>query len=300
MVRPPLLAPGDRIGLLAPAKRIAAKSLAEAKTVLESWGLEVVMGANTGSEKHPYLNGTDEERRSDLQHFLDAGDIKAILCARGGYGSSRIVDSLDLTLQSRFPKWVVGFSDITAIHHLLFTAGFMSIHGIMPIYFANPAYTSSIAALKELLFKGTCQLEAPAHSMNIEGIAEGRLIGGNLSLLIDSLGTPTEVDTTGRILIIEEIDEPAYRIDRMLNHLKRSKKLQSLAGVAVGHLTDIRESPTDFGETAVEIIHNYIAAYQIPLAFSFPTGHEAPNMPWIHGAEVELRVNSTSASITFH
>jgi muramoyltetrapeptide carboxypeptidase len=230
---------------------------------------------------------------------LDDPSVRAIICARGGYGTTRILDQLDFTSFLKNPKWICGFSDITALHLKLQALNVQSIHSTMPVMFPKKESASSVESLKNLLFgKGdVLTVEASAH--NKPGDCSGELIGGNLSLLTDSLGTSSEIRTDNRILIIEEVDESMYRFDRMLVHLKRAEKLKNLAGLVIGHMTDMKESELPFGERVQQIILNHAGEYGYPVAFNFPIGHENPNLAWIQGAKGQLSVTDKKSILTF-
>lgn len=217
---------GQTIGIVAPARKVDHQKLFEGIRIIESWGLEVEIGKYCFEKDNAYLAAKDAERLRDLQYMLDSESVNAIFCARGGYGTTRIVDQLDFRSFIKQPKLILGFSDITALHLKLHRLGVQSIHGCMPVQFSNPDYFNSIESLKHLLFSDQAdEILADANQHNREGEATGIIIGGNLSLLVDSLGTPTELDTAGKILVVEEVDEQLYKIDRMFTQLKRAGKL---------------------------------------------------------------------------
>lgn len=265
----------------------------------ESWGLNVVLAKNLFSNDHSYLAGTDQQRLSDIQFLIDNPDVHAIICARGGYGSTRIVDQIDFSSLQKKPKYIIGFSDITAIHLKIYSLGIQSIHATMPILFPKEASILSIASLQRILFNKPDIIQVPFNKYSINGSGSGEVIGGNLSLIVDALGTSSEPDTTGKILVIEEIDEYRYKLDRMLTQLKRAGKLNALAGIIVGHMTDIKDSELSFGETVEEIILNHTSGYNYPVAFQFPTGHENPNLAWLHGGAGTLEVRNGAATLSY-
>ncbi|MBK5278686.1 MAG: LD-carboxypeptidase [Bacteroidia bacterium] len=293
------LSKGDLIGITAPAGKIKEESLSLAVSVLESWGLVVNSAKNIFSDTHGYFAGTDEERRQDFQEMLDDPNLKAIICARGGYGTTRFIDQLDFTGYLKFPKWIVGFSDVTALHLKLHQLGFESIHSVMPIQFTKPDHKESIESLRRMLFGERTQLKAKGSSFNRIGSTTAQVVGGNLTLLVDSLGTSTEVQTHGKILVIEEVDEYRYKIDRMLNQLKRANKLHQLAGLIVGHMTDIHDTENSFGQTVEELTLEKAADFAYPVGFNFPIGHEAPNYAWRHGAIASFTVGKDKSSLVF-
>ncbi len=299
MVQPPFLKPGDTVSIVAPGRKIDAETVRFSVSMLESWGLNVLSGRNLLNTSHSYLSGTDTERLSDLQYALDDASVKAIICARGGYGTTRILDKLDFTSFLKNPKWVCGFSDITALHLKLQSWNVQSIHSTMPVMFPKKDSASSVESLKNLLFGEIGPITGEASYYNKSGNCLGELVGGNLSLLVDSLGTSSEIQTDNRILIIEEIDEYIYRLDRMLVQLKRADKLKNLAGLVVGHMTDMKESELPFGESVQQIILIHTQEYSYPIAFDFPTGHENPNLAWIQGAKGTLSVTDKRSVLTF-
>jgi muramoyltetrapeptide carboxypeptidase len=289
MIFPSLLKTGDRVAIVAPGKKINEDDVTFAAEVLRSWGLDVTLGKNL-FVSDSYLSAPDHARLTDLQTVIDDTSIKGIFCARGGYGTTRILDDLDFTSLVKEPKWIAGFSDITALHLALFKNSLVSVHGTMPVLFKRNDSASSVNSLKDLLFTGGFTIRSQASEHNRIGSASGQLVGGNLSLLVDSLGTRSELETDGKILFIEEIDEYLYKIDRMLTQLKRADKLKNLSGLIVGHLTDINDTELPFGSSVFDIIKDAVKNYNYPVAFHFPSGHESPNFAWIHGAEIELRV----------
>lgn len=298
MRRPTSLKAGDWIGLVAPGRKVDYQNVEAAINTFTFWGLKVAFGANLFSEEHSYLGSTDAKRSSDLQMMLDDERIKAIICARGGYGTTRIIDQLDFSNFIKTPKWVVGFSDITALHLKIFTLGIESIHGLMPVLFDKPENASSISSLQDELFGHQGVLTSGSLKSNRAGVATGNVLGGNLSLLVDSLGTSSEPMLDSQILIIEEIDEPFYKVDRMLTQLKRAGKLDELAGLVVGHMTGLKGGELPFGETIEEIVLNKVGQFHYPVAFGFPIGHESPNLAWIHGSSMTLKVDLEGSSLS--
>jgi muramoyltetrapeptide carboxypeptidase len=290
MITPPYLQKGNRVGIVSPGRKVQQEDVEVAIKDFSAWGLIPVLATNLFSNKHGYLAGTDQQRLSDLQAMMDDDSIQAVICARGGYGTTRLLDKLELGNFIKTPKWVVGFSDITSLHLKLFKEGVVSIHGTMPVLFSKNDSKESIEALRKLLFGESIIIEGAASQHNKPGQAVGQIIGGNLSLIADSIGTSSEPDTGGKILVIEEIDEYLYKLDRMLVQLKRAGKLANLSGLVVGHFTDIKDIQLAFGETVEEIIRNHTSQFNFPIGFKFPIGHENPNLPFKHGARVTLTV----------
>ena len=298
MIRPPSLKVGDKIGITAPGRKISTADVKIAVDLMQLWETEVVHAPNLFSNAHGYLAGSDAERITDLQQFVDDPEIKAIICARGGYGTTRILDKIDFSSLLRNPKWIVGFRDVTAMHLRLAKLGINSIHGTMPILFGHPDSRASVESLWATLKGDQPQISAPPDIINKHGEATGPVIGGNLSLIVDAIGTSNDPDTAGKILVLEEIDEYTYKIDRMLMHLKRSGKLDRLAGLIIGHMTDIKEPELPFGQSIKDIVLEKTSDQQYPLAFNFPIGHENPNLAWVHGASMTLSVTEKGSLLT--
>ncbi|MEL6539239.1 MAG: LD-carboxypeptidase [Bacteroidota bacterium] len=301
VVQPPLLKKGDRVAIIAPAfSRVDAKErVAEAVQVLRSWGLEVVLGEHLYA-KHQQFAGTDADRVADLQHALDSPTIRAIFTFRGGYGMNRIIDGIDTQGLQRSPKWVIGFSDITTLLLKLHCqANVVGIHGEMALHFGMPAYKSSVESLRQLLFRGTAQLSAPAHLQNRLGRVKAPVVGGNLTTLCSHLGTNLELDTRGKILVLEDIGEKDYAIDRMMIQLKRAGKLQHLAGLVVGYFSATTWNNVFEHKSVEAIIKAHVHEHSYPVAFGFPIGHEAPNLAFPYGAVGALCVQSQQATLLF-
>ena len=295
---PPALQAGQRVALVSPARKIGATELAPAIATLESWGLEVVLGESIAGEHHQFA-GDDTLRRRDFQQQLDDPSIRAILCARGGYGTARIVDGLDFTCFSAQPKWVAGFSDITVLNSHLLALNHASIHGVMPVLFHQAGGELALESLRRALFGEAFRpIAVPAHALNRPGSATGELVGGNLSLLHTITGTASQASFAGRILFLEDLDEYLYHIDRMLLHLHRSGQLAGLAGLVVGHFSDMRDNTIPFGSTALEIIDSYAQLHGFPVGYGFPVGHEADNLALVVGQTVRLTVDTTGARLT--
>lgn len=297
MTRPLSLKNGDKIGIVATGKRISVDEVNAAERILKSWGLAVEIGIHVFSGSHQYLAGSDEQRVQDFQSMLDNKEIKAIICARGGYGTTRILDNFDLKIFQKHPKWIVGFSDVTALHLKLLKTGVESIHGIMPVLFSKPEYNESLDSLRKVLFGFDIPIHSKPNAFNKPGKSTGQIVGGNLSLLVDSLGTSTEPDLNDKILVIEEVDEYLYKIDRMLVQLKRAGKLKKLSGLVVGHMPDLKNTSPEFGEIVEEIVVDKVGKYRYPVAFNFPIGHENPNLAWRHGSTMTLDVSATGGSL---
>ncbi|SHJ99090.1 S66 peptidase family protein [Hymenobacter psychrotolerans] len=295
---PAPLRPGDQVAIVCTARSASHEELAAAVAVLESWGLRVVLGESTNIRYHQF-GGEDEVRRRDFQQQLDNPEIRAILSARGGYGTTRIIDQIDFSRFADTPKWVAGFSDITTLNCHLLRLGHQSIHGVMPLLFTQPGGEASLESLRRALFGEAVRYEVPAHPLNRLGTATGELVGGNLSLLQTLTGTASEVATAGRILFLEDIDEYLYAIDRMMVHLDRTGKLRDLAGLVVGHFTNPQDNTVPYGQTPNEIIQHYADKYRFPVAHGFPVGHEPQNMALICGRPARLTVDETGAQLEY-
>ncbi|HYV92022.1 MAG TPA: LD-carboxypeptidase [Chitinophagales bacterium] len=290
-MRPSAINAGDKIGIVSTARKISLAEIQAAIEIINKWGLEVVIGKTIGAE-HFQFAGDDEVRKEDLQNMLDDNSIKAILFARGGYGTVRIIDDIDWRKFLKKPKWLCGFSDITVIHsHLLSVYNIPSVYSIMGINFSTATF-ESIESLRKILFREKLSYEISAHDFNRRGEGKGILCGGNLSLLYSLNGTPSDVDTTGKILFMEDIDEHLYHVDRMMMTLKRSGKLENLAGLIVGHFTDMKnkDESNPFGKTAYEIIAEHVNEFDFPVCFGFPAGHEPDNRALVIGEEWKLEV----------
>ncbi len=290
-IRPHDLVAGNKVGIVAPARKVSREEMAPAIEILRQWGYEVVEGQHLYGDHHQY-SGTDEERAADFQAMLDDPGIKAIFCARGGYGSVRIIDKLDFSGLSKNPKWIVGFSDVTVFHsHINRHLGIQTLHGAMPINFpADMKLNSSLRSIKDIL-EGACpEYQLPAHPFNRAGKAEGVLCGGNLSMLYSLNGTASDIDTVGKILFIEDLDEYLYHIDRMMMNLKRSGKLEGLAGLVIGGMNDMNDNNIPFGKTAYEIIAETVSDYNFPVIFDFKSGHISENLGLIIGGMCEMEV----------
>ncbi|MGI4762025.1 MAG: S66 peptidase family protein [Janthinobacterium lividum] len=296
-IAPPFLQAGQRVAIVAPARKISTAEIELASQTLRGWGLEVVVGESIDAAHHQFA-GDDALRRRDFQRQLDDPSIRAILCARGGYGTARLVDELDFRAFAEHPKWVAGFSDITVLHSHLLRLGYQSIHGVMPVLFGQENGEAALASLHAALFGEPLGCPAPPHLLNRAGTASGELVGGNLSLLQTITGTTSQASFAGRILFLEDLDEYLYHIDRMLLHLHRSGQLAGLAGLAVGHFSQMRDNAVPFGHTAYEIIDHYAQRYNFPVGYGFPTGHEATNQALIVGRPSTLVVSPSGSQLS--
>ena len=292
MIQPPFLKQGDKVAIVSTARKITKDELSFAADILKKWGLEVSFGEHL-FEKDNQFAGNDEMRTSDFQKALDNDSVKAIICARGGYGTVRIVDALDFSKFVKTPKWVVGYSDVTVMHsHISNNLGIQTIHGTMPINFETNMQ-EALSSLQKALFGKQLTYEFFPHKLNRNGTCQGELIGGNLSILYSLIGSSSDVDTKGKILFIEDLDEYIYHIDRMMQNLKRSGKLSNLAGLIVGAMSDMNDNAVPFGRTAEEIILGAVSEFDYPVCFRFPIGHIDDNRAIIVNKRANLVVGSS-------
>jgi len=286
--QPAYLKKGDKIAIVCPAKKLPG-TIAPAIAILESWGLEVIIGKTVTAEYHQFA-GNDELRTADLQGFLDDPEIKAIIAGRGGYGTIRIIDELDFTAFKSHPKWIVGFSDITVLlSHALAALNTQSIHGQMPYTFTS-ATPGSLSSLRNALFGESVKYEYVPTFPGRKGDAKGVLIGGNLTLMVMLQGSVSEIDYTDKILFIEDVGEHEYSIDRMMRMLKRAGKLAKLKGLVVGAFNELSTESVPFGSSPEQVIWDIVKEYDYPVCFNFPTGHIDDNRAMVVGSNVRLEV----------
>jgi muramoyltetrapeptide carboxypeptidase len=305
---PPYLKVGDTIAIVAPAGILKNKeeTIQKAKELAESWGLKVVLGNNLFNQNN-HFSGTDEERSQDFQEALDNKNIKAIWVARGGYGSVRILDKLNFIKFKNKPKWIIGYSDITAFHNHIHTLKIETIHGMMATNLSeNPEdIIETVASLKKAIFGEQIRYTIPSSTFNRVGVSskslkiiEGKIIGGNISILSSMLGSKSQINTEGKILFIEEIGEYKYAVDRMLQSLKRAGYFTKVKAVIVGDMSNIKVNSTEWGSSIEELILGVLPK-EIPVLFNFPAGHELDNRAMIFGRKVELIIGNTNSSLVF-
>ena len=289
MEKPAYLKKGDKVVIVSTARKVSREEMQPAIEEFHDWGLEVVLGENLFNEDHQF-SGTTAQRTADLQKALDDPAIKAVFCARGGYGTVKIIDALDFSVFIQHPKWIVGFSDVTVLHdHIHQNYHIQTIHATMPINFATTA-RESLSSLKSALFGEPLSYEWDTSFLNRNGEASGLLIGGNLSIIYSLTGTNSQIDTEGKILFIEDLDEYLYHIDRMMMNLKRSGMLSKLAGLIVGGMSDMNDNAIPYGKSAHEIIKKTVEEYNYPVCFDFDAGHVHTNLALIFGAKIKLTV----------
>lgn len=297
MIRPNYLQKGDTIAIVGLASKLQIGDIQSAIDLMtEEWGLRVLVGESVTAAYFSFA-GNDEIRKNDFQQVLDNKEVKAIFSARGGYGSSRIIDLIDFTEFKKNPKWIIGFSDITAVHCHLQAMGYESLHAAMPKTMMKDNYSRE--SLRKILFGEDLSYTANSHEINRLGVGKGELIGGNLCLLAHLIGSDSAPDTQNRVLFIEDIGEYLYNIDRMMVQLKRAGKLKDLAGLIVGDFSDSKENDEPFGKTVYEIIAEHTAEYSYPISFGFPVGHESVNWAMPCGRMVEMVVGNEGVKLSF-
>jgi muramoyltetrapeptide carboxypeptidase len=304
---PAYLKPGDTLAITSPAGYTSLKEIEPAVQQIQSWGFKVKLGSTIG-KRHFIFGGTDEERLNDFQQLLDDKTVKAILCARGGYGFVRIIDQLNFTKFKLLPKWLIGFSDITVLHsHVNRNIGIASIHSKMCNSFpedwnqAEPIQIETILSIRDALKGVKMNYTAPFNTNNKTGTAEGFLVGGNLKTIESLSGSKSDLRTEGKILFVEDTGEYLYSIDRMFWNLKRSGKLDKLAGLVVGGFKlkkDEGENDTEFGKTIEEIVLEKVKEYKYPVCFDFPVGHQKNNYALKCGVRHRLQIGSEKTALT--
>ena len=300
--QPPYLKAGDTVAIVAPSGILKNRigEVQQAQALLKSWGLHSVVGKHVFSKANHFA-GTDDERCEDLQNALDDPKISAIWCARGGYGTVRILDKLDYSKFKQNPKWLIGYSDITALHNQIHNEGVESLHAIMCVSLPTDEteIEASISTFKNTLFGKALSYTLKGSTYSKTGTASGQLVGGNLTMLHTMLGSNTSIDVSGKILFIEEIGEYKYHIDRMLQSLKRAGYFDNCKGVIVGDITKLRKNTTLWGTPIEQLIIDALADYDFPIAFNMPAGHEDDNRALILGRTIQLTVSKNESSVIF-
>jgi len=293
MTTPPYLKKGDRIAIVSPARKISREEMAPAIRMFTAWGLEVVEGEHLYAS-HAQFAGSDEQRKADMQRMLDDDSIRAVICARGGYGTVRIIDRLDFSRFVQHPKWIAGFSDVTVLHsHIHSHFNIETLHAIMPVNFKDKCESNpSLNSMKKALFGKELSYKFQGNELNRKGTCKGQLVGGNLSILYSLTNTNSDISTNGKILFIEDLDEYLYHLDRMMMNLRRSGKLEGLAGLVVGAMTKMHDNEVPYEKTAEEIIAQAVEDYPYPVCFNFPAGHLDDNRALILGREARLIVDN--------
>ena len=295
MIIPKKINIGDKIGIVSTARKISVEELNPAIEIINSWGLEVVLGKFVFEEEHQFA-GTIEQRVVDFQEMINDNEIKAILCTRGGYGTIQIIDKVNFSNLYANPKWIIGYSDVTILHSHLNRLGISSIHATMPINFlANTK--KSLESLKDTLFGKKNIITSMPNNFNRLGIVKAEIVGGNLSIIYSLLGSKSDIDTNQKILLLEDLDEYLYHIERMIISIKRNGKFNNLTGMIIGGMSDMHDNDTPFGKTVEEIIFNQIKEYQFPICFGFPSGHLNDNRSIKLGSYTVLDINENGVNL---
>ncbi len=301
MILPPNLQPGDVIGIVCPSGYMPFENMHSCIQTLSAWGFEVKLGKTAGGKYH-YFSGNDEERLADFQQMLDDTAIQAILFGRGGYGLSRIIDKIDFSRFIKNPKWLIGYSDITLLHnHLSARYNIISLHAPMAAAFNDGgAENIYVQSIRKIISGEEVKYIIPTHPFNKAGTASGILTGGNLAMLAHSIGTPSFVNTNGKILFIEDVGEYIYGIDRMILQLKRAGVFENLAGLIVGSFTDMKDTVIPFGKDVYDCVAEHISKYSYPVCFGFPVGHATENFPMQCGRKHQLIITNESVQLHYN
>lgn len=296
---PPYLKKGDTIGLVCPAGYMPVEKVQTCLDVLQEWGYRVKIGKTVGGESATYFSGTDEERLTDFQQMLDDDAIKAVLCARGGYGTGRIIDKIDFAKFRKHPKWIVGYSDVTVLHSHIYSHFYIStLHAPMAGAFNDDGFKNEfIRSLKNALEGKKLKYKCEVHDYNRKGEAVGELVGGNLALLAHLVGTDSDIKTRGKILFLEDVGEQLYNIDRMLHQLKRSGKLARLAGLIFGGFTESKDTERPFGNSIHEILRDIVKEFDYPVCYDFPVSHTNRNYALKIGVGYKLKVGKSKVTL---
>lgn len=295
---PPYLQKGDKVMIISPSSKIDKHFLKGAKKRLESWGLKVAVSKHAGGSSGRFA-GTIRQRLKDLQDAMDDPKVKAIFCSRGGYGAVHLIDKIDFTAFYEHPKWLLGFSDITALHYLFQKHGYASLHSLMARHLTvEPEDEACSLYLKEILFGNLPVYTCERHKLNRQGSAEGILRGGNLAVAYGLRGTPYDFPAEGTVLFIEDVSERPHAVERMVYNLKLGGVLEKLSGLIVGQFTEYEED-CSLGKELYAALADLVKEYDFPVCFNFPVGHVTHNLPLIEGAKVELIVGKKSVELKF-
>lgn len=296
---PPYIKQGDTIGLVCPAGYMPVEKVQTCMTTLQDWGYRIKIGKSVGGSSLTYFSGTDEERLSDFQQLLDDDEVNVVLCARGGYGTGRIIDKIDFTKFRKQPKWIVGYSDVTVLHSHIYSHFYIStLHAPMAGAFNDDGFKNEfVRSLKNALEGKKLKYKCDVHEFNRKGEAVGELVGGNLALLAHLVGTDSDIKTRGKILFLEDVGEQLYNIDRMLHQLKRSGKLARLAGLIFGGFTESKDTDRPFGQSVHEILHEIVKEYDFPVCYDFPVSHTDRNYALKIGVGYKLKVGKSKVTL---
>lgn len=294
---PNYLQRGDKVAIVCTARSFTTEAAQEAITLMNDWGLEILLGSTIDINVNQ-LGGTDVQRTNDLQEMMNREDIKAIWIARGGYGTVRIIDQLDFSKFLQSPKWIIGFSDITVLHSHIHNLGVATAHAIMP--FSVPkASEEAKETLRKALFGENYSIEFSSNPSNKTGIAQGELVGGNLSIIYSLLGSESSIDTKDKILYLEDLDEYLYHIDRMFYNLKRNGYFKQLKGLIIGGMTDMHDNQIPFGYDVKEIVLDLTKEFDFPICFDFPAGHISDNRALKLGCCIKLTISESTTTLTY-
>jgi len=298
MITPAFLKPGDTIAIVSTARKITKSELNPALELLAYLGLKAVLGHTIGAEDHQFA-GDDSLRTRDFQAMMDNPNVKAIWCARGGYGTVRMIDGLDFSNFLKNPKWIIGYSDITVLHSHIHRFGIETLHAQMPLEIETKSQEAQ-QGIFQVLFGRNYEIRYNSETTkNQLGHAQGALVGGNLSVLYSLCGSPSAIETAGKILFLEDLDEYLYHIDRMFQNLKRNGLFENLAGLVLGGFTQMHDNTIPFGRTVEEIVSDCVGNVTYPICFDFPAGHIKDNRALILGRTVELSVTSNKVTMQF-
>jgi len=297
MIVPEYLKRGDTVAIVATARKIDAATLQPAITLLESWGLHVVLGKSIGKEENQ-LAGPDWLRAQDFQDMIDDPAVKAVWAAKGGYGTVRIIDRIDFSRFRKKPKWIAGFSDVTVLHSHINNMGIETLHSMMAIS-AKSANPDAVETFRKALFGEHLEYQLLADPHNRAGEAKGEIVGGNLSVLYSLVGSKSAIDCKGKILFIEDLDEYLYHIDRMMMNLKRCGCFDGVKAVIVGGMTEMNDNDIPWGKDAPAIIQDVLKDYKFPVLYGFPAGHIKDNRALVFGRMVSVKVDDVGGSVIF-
>ncbi len=300
MITPKYLSKGDTIGMTSTARKVTREEIEPSIRLLEKLGFNVITAPNIYASENQFA-GTDQQRIADFEWLINNPQVDGILCTRGGYGTSRIVDKIDFKPLLSNPKWICGYSDITVLHSHLHNLGLKTIHSTMPINFPiNDDSNASVDSLIKALSGEKISYNIPYHPLNKMGTMNGVLIGGNLSILYSLQSSVSDINTNGKILFLEDLDEYLYHIDRMMISIKRGNKLSKIKGLIIGGMSDMHDNLIPFGKSVEEIIHESVQEFSFPVCFGFPAGHIEENYALKMGSNISLSVTKQSTTVTFN
>lgn len=299
MTIPPYLKKGDTIGITCPAGYMPLEKAQTCIDTLQQWGFKVKVGKTLGNPQENYFSGNDIERLTDLQEMMDDENIKAVLCGRGGYGVSRIIDDIDFKKFRRNPKWIIGYSDISVLHsHLNRRLNIASIHSHMAAAFNDGIDNLYIDSIKKILTGKSPKYKNQTHPFNQYGKVQGELVGGNLCLLAHTVGSKSELNVKNKILFLEDVGEYLYNVDRMMIQLKRAGWFDKIDGLILGSFSESKDTEATFGKVVEEILKEHLYDYDFPYCFNFPVGHTFENVALKCGVQHELNVTAKGVTLT--